>query len=253
MIGVPAEDRAKVFDWSNRLVGGQDPDFSPSEDDQMVAQTEIYAYCDAIAADRRANPRDDIMSTLVHAEVDGDRLGDQELNLFFVLLCVAGNETTRNLISHAMMALIEHPDARRELAANIDDDALWNTATEEFLRWNGSIHNFRRTATQPTRIRDTDIAEGDKVVIYYHAANRDESVFPNPDTFDIRRSPNDHVSFGGGGTHFCLGANLARLEIRTMLRELLRRFPDAEYAGTPKRFRSDFVNGIKELPVKLSS
>jgi len=253
MIGVPAEDRTKVFDWSNRLVGGQDPDFSPSEDDQMTAQTEIYAYCDAIAADRRARPRDDIMSTLVHAEVDGDRLGDQELNLFFVLLCVAGNETTRNLISHAMMALIEHPDARRELVANIDDDDLWNTATEEFLRWNGSIHNFRRTATQPTRIRDTDIAEGDKVVIYYHSANRDPSVFTDPDTFDIHRSPNDHVSFGGGGTHFCLGANLARLEIRTMLRELLRRFPEAEYNGTPKRFRSDFVNGIKELPVKLSA
>lgn len=253
MIGVPPEDRTKVFDWSNRLVGGQDPDFSPSEDDQMTAQTEIYAYCDAIAADRRAKPRDDIMSTLVHAEVDGDRLGDQELNLFFVLLCVAGNETTRNLISHAMMALIEHPDARRELAANIDDDDLWNTATEEFLRWNGSIHNFRRTATQPTRIRDTDIAEGDKVVIYYHSANRDPSVFTDPDTFDIHRSPNDHVSFGGGGTHFCLGANLARLEIRTMLRELLRRFPEADYNGTPKRFRSDFVNGIKELPVKLSA
>ncbi|HET8929891.1 MAG TPA: cytochrome P450 [Acidimicrobiales bacterium] len=251
MIGVPAEDRTKVFEWSNRLVGGQDPDFSPSEDDQMIAQTEIYAYCDAIAADRRANPRDDIMSTLVHAEVEGDRLDTQELNLFFVLLCVAGNETTRNLISHAMMALIEHPDARRELAANIDDDALWNTATEEFLRWNGSIQNFRRTATQATRIRDTDIAEGDKVVIYYHSANRDDSVFTNPDTFDIHRSPNDHVSFGGGGTHFCLGANLARLEIRTMLREVLRRFPEAEYNGAPKRFRSDFVNGIKELPVKL--
>lgn len=253
MIGVPAEDRAKVFEWSNRLVGGQDPDFSPSEDDQMLAQTEIYAYCDAIAADRRTHPRDDIMSTLVHAEVDGDRLDTQELDLFFVLLCVAGNETTRNLISHAMMALIEHPDARRELAANIDDDALWNTATEEFLRWNGSIHNFRRTTTEATRIGDTEIAAGDKVVIYYHSANRDPSVFARPDIFDIHRSPNDHLSFGGGGTHFCLGANLARLEIRTMLREVLRRFPDAEYTSPPKRFRSDFVNGIKELPVKLSA
>lgn len=252
MIGVPPEDRSKVFEWSNRLVGGQDPDFSPGEDDQMIAQTEIYAYCDAIAADRRANPRDDIMSTLVHAEIDGDRLDERELNLFFVLLCVAGNETTRNLISHAMMALIDHPSAREELVANIDNDALWNTATEEFLRWNGSIQNFRRTATCDTEIAGQPIAAGDKVVVYYHSANRDETVFDQPDTFDIHRSPNDHVSFGGGGTHFCLGANLARLEISTMLRELLRRFPNAEYAGTPKRFRSDFVNGIKYLPVKLT-
>ena len=210
MIGVPAEDRPKVFEWSNRLVGGLDPDFVVTETDQLVAQTEIYAYCEAIAADRRVNPRDDIMTALVQAEVDGDKMTDQELNLFFVLLCVAGNETTRNLISHAMMALIEHPEARAELAANVDDDALWNSATEEFLRWSGSIQNFRRTATRPTEIRGQAIAEGDKVVIFYASANRDEEAFENPDTFDIHRSPNDHVTFGGGGTHFCLGANLAR-------------------------------------------
>jgi cholest-4-en-3-one 26-monooxygenase len=217
-----------------------------------VAQTEIYAYCEAIAADRRVNPRDDIMTALVQAEVDGDKMTDQELNLFFVLLCVAGNETTRNLISHAMMALIEHPEARAELAANVDDDALWNSATEEFLRWSGSIQNFRRTATRATEIRGQAIAEGDKVVIFYASANRDEEAFENPDTFDIHRSPNDHVTFGGGGTHFCLGANLARMEIRTMMRELLRRYPNAEYTGEPRRMRSDFINGIKYLPVQLS-
>lgn len=220
--------------------------------DQETAQVEIYAYCDAIAADRRAHPRDDIMSTLVHAEVDGDRMNDQELNLFFVLLCVAGNETTRNLLSHAMMALIEFPDVRRDLVANIDDEALWNSATEEFLRWNGSIQNFRRTATRDTEIRGQKIAAGDKVVIYYHSGNHDEEAFVNADTLDIRRSPNDHVSLGGGGTHFCLGANLARLEIKTMLREVLRRFPEAEFNGDTRRMRSDFVNGIKYLPVKLS-
>ncbi len=252
MIGVPAEDRPKVFEWSNRLVGGLDPDFVVTETDQLVAQTEIYAYCEAIAADRRVNPRDDIMTALVQAEVDGDKMTDQELNLFFVLLCVAGNETTRNLISHAMMALIEHPEARAELAANVDDDALWNSATEEFLRWSGSIQNFRRTATRPTEIRGQAIAEGDKVVIFYASANRDEEAFENPDTFDIHRSPNDHVTFGGGGTHFCLGANLARMEIRTMMRELLRRYPNAEYTGEPRRMRSDFINGIKYLPVQLS-
>jgi cholest-4-en-3-one 26-monooxygenase len=252
MIGVPAEDRPKVFEWSNRLVGGLDPDFVVTETDQLVAQTEIYAYCEAIAADRRVNPRDDIMTALVQAEVDGDKMTDQELNLFFVLLCVAGNETTRNLISHAMMALIEHPEARAELAANVDDDALWNSATEEFLRWSGSIQNFRRTATRATEIRGQAIAEGDKVVIFYASANRDEEAFENPDTFDIHRSPNDHVTFGGGGTHFCLGANLARMEIRTMMRELLRRYPNAEYTGEPRRMRSDFINGIKHLPVQLS-
>jgi cholest-4-en-3-one 26-monooxygenase len=252
MIGVPAEDRPKVFEWSNRLVGGLDPDFVVTETDQLVAQTEIYAYCEAIAADRRVNPRDDIMTALVQAEVDGDKMTDQELNLFFVLLCVAGNETTRNLISHAMMALIEHPEARAELAANVDDDALWNSATEEFLRWSGSIQNFRRTATRATEIRGQAIAEGDKVVIFYASANRDEEAFENPDTFDIHRSPNDHVTFGGGGTHFCLGANLARMEIRTMMRELLRRYPNAEYTGEPRRMRSDFINGIKYLPVQLS-
>jgi cholest-4-en-3-one 26-monooxygenase len=252
MIGVPAQDRPKVFEWSNRLVGGLDPDFVVTETDQLVAQTEIYAYCEAIAADRRVNPRDDIMTALVQAEVDGDKMTDQELNLFFVLLCVAGNETTRNLISHAMMALIEHPEARAELAANVDDDALWNSATEEFLRWSGSIQNFRRTATRATEIRGQAIAEGDKVVIFYASANRDEEAFENPDTFDIHRSPNDHVTFGGGGTHFCLGANLARMEIRTMMRELLRRYPNAEYTGEPRRMRSDFINGIKHLPVQLS-
>jgi cholest-4-en-3-one 26-monooxygenase len=252
MIGVPAEDRPKVFEWSNRLVGGLDPDFVVTETDQLVAQTEIYAYCEAIAADRRVSPRDDIMTALVQAEVDGDKMTDQELNLFFVLLCVAGNETTRNLISHAMMALIEHPEARAELAANVDDDALWNSATEEFLRWSGSIQNFRRTATRATEIRGQAIAEGDKVVIFYASANRDEEAFENPDTFDIHRSPNDHVTFGGGGTHFCLGANLARMEIRTMMRELLRRYPNAEYTGEPRRMRSDFINGIKYLPVQLS-
>ena len=251
MIGVPREDRMKVFEWSNHLIGGQDPDFNVSPAEQELAQIEIYAYCDAIAADRRVNPRDDIMTTLVNAEVDGDRMSDQELNLFFVLLCVAGNETTRNLLSHAMMALIDFPDVRRDLVANIDDEALWNTATEEFLRWNGSIQNFRRTATRDTEVRGHKIAAGDKVVMYYHSGNHDEEAFDHADTLDIRRSPNDHVALGGGGTHFCLGANLARLEIKTMLREVLRRFPEAEYNGQARRMRSDFVNGIKYLPVKL--
>lgn len=253
MIGVPDEDRHMVFDWSNRLVGGQDPDFRTSAADGEAAAAEIYAYCDVIVADRLANPRDDIMTALVHAEVDGDRLSAQELNMFFVLLCVAGNETTRNLLAHSLQALLERPDVTADLVAGIDDDALWSSATEEFLRWGSAIHNFRRTTTRDTEIAGQPIAAGEKVVIYYPAANTDPAHFADPYTFDPRRTPNDHLTFGGGGAHFCLGANLARAEIKIMMREFLRRFPNVEAAGEHRRMRSDFVNGIKHLPVRLNA
>ncbi|HEX2384021.1 MAG TPA: cytochrome P450 [Acidimicrobiales bacterium] len=252
MIGIPEEDRHRATALANRLVGAQDPDFQSSEEDSQLASAELYALCDELAADRRKNPRDDIMSILVGAEVDGDRLTDTELNLFFVLLVVAGNETTRNLIAHAMLALIERPDARAELVAGIDDDALWATAVEEMLRWGVSIQNFRRTVTHDTEIRGVPIKEGDKVVTFYASANRDEDVFEDSMTFDIRRTPNDHVTFGGGGVHFCLGANLARLEIKWIMREMLRRYPNPELAGEVLRLRSDFVNGIKYMPLRLN-
>jgi len=249
MIGVPEEDRHRIFEWSNKLVGADDPMFQSTPEVGQTAAAEIYAYCDTIASDRRANPRDDIMSTLVHAEVDGERLTQTELNMFFVLLVVAGNETTRNLIAHSMLALIEQPDARAELIADPD---LLPSATEEMLRWGCSIQNFRRTATHDTEIRGVPIAEGDKVVIYYLSANRDEEEFPDPDRFDVRRTPNNHVTFGGGGVHFCLGANLARLEIRVMIEEVLRRLPDIELAGPYRRMRSDFINGITSMPVTFT-
>jgi cholest-4-en-3-one 26-monooxygenase len=252
MIGIAEEDRHRATALANRLVGAQDPDFQSSEEDAQLASAELYALCDELAADRRQQPRDDIMSILVNAEVDGDRLTDTELNLFFVLLVVAGNETTRNLIAHALLALIEWPDARAELIAGIDDDALWDTAVEEMLRWGVSIQNFRRTATHDTEIRGVPIKQGDKVVTFYASANRDEDVFEDAMTFDIHRTPNDHVTFGGGGVHFCLGANLARLEIKWMMREFLRRYPDAALAGEVRRLRSDFVNGIKYMPVALN-
>ena len=250
MIGIAPEDRHRATALANQMVGGQDPDFQ-SDDDGTAASAEMYAICDAIAADRRANPRDDIMSILVHAEMDGDRLTEPELNLFFVLLVVAGNETTRNLIAHSMLALIDNPDARGKLTENIDDDALWDCAVEEMLRWGSSIHNFRRTATHDTEIRGVPIKEGQKVVTYYASANRDEDVFPEPHRFDIHRTPNDHVTFGGGGVHFCLGANLARLEIKAMLQEFLRRYPNPSLAGEPRRLRSDFINGFKYIPLAL--
>jgi cholest-4-en-3-one 26-monooxygenase len=252
MIGIPDADRHRATALANRLVGAQDPDFQSSDEDGQLASAELYGLCDELAADRRQNPRDDIMSILVHAEVDGDKLTDTELNLFFVLLVVAGNETTRNLIAHAMLALIERPDARAELVAGIDDDELWGTAVEEMLRWGVSIHNFRRTVTHDTEIRGVPIKQGDKVVTYYASANRDEEVFEDSMTFDTRRTPNDHVTFGGGGVHFCLGANLARLEIKWIMREMLRRFPNPELAGDVRRLRSDFVNGIKYMPLKLN-
>ena len=253
MIGVPAEDRPKVFEWSNRLVGGLDPDFVVTETDQLVAQTEIYAYCEAIAADRRVNPRDDIMTALVQAEVDGDKMTDQELNLFFVLLCVAGNETTRNLISHAMMALIEHPEARAELAANVDDDALWNSATEEFLRWSGSIQNFRRTATR--RHRDPRPGhrrgrQGRHLLRRRRTATRRRSRTRTPSTSTAR--PTTTSPSVGVAPTSASARTSPRMEIRTMMRELLRRYPNAEYTGEPRRMRSDFINGIKYLPVQLS-
>ncbi len=252
MIGVPNDDRHLVFDWSNRMVGFQDSDFRTSEEDGQMAAAEIYAYCDQIVADRLVNPKDDIMTALVQAEVDGDKLSAEELNMFFVILCVAGNETTRNLIAHSMQVLLERPDVKADLVANIDDDALWDSATEEFLRWGAAIHNFRRTATVDARIGDQPIKAGEKVVIYYAAANRDPEHFDDPMTFDPRRKDNDHLTFGGGGAHFCLGANLARAEIKIMMREFLRRFPNVEANGEHKRMRSDFINGIKYLPVKLN-
>jgi len=253
LLGVPVEDRRLVFDWSNRMVGAQDPDFQASEEDGEAAMAEIYMYCDALAADRREHPRDDIMSALVEAEIDGDKLSPEELNMFFVTLVVAGNETTRNLIAHSMQAILELPELKAELVAGIDDDALWASATEEFLRWGASIHNFRRTATVDTTIGGQAIKAGDKVVIYYPAANRDPDHFTDPEVFDPRRTPNDHLTFGGGGTHFCLGANLARAQIKTMVRTFLRRYPDVTAAGEHRRMRSDFVNGIKYLPVSLNN
>ncbi|GGS72603.1 cytochrome P450 [Planobispora rosea] len=251
MVGVPEADQAMIFDWSNRMVGFQDSDFRTTPEDGEIAAAEMYAYCDALVEERRTGPRDDILTALINAEIDGDRLSRDEIDAFFVLLSVAGNETTRNLIAHAMRALIERPDVYRELVDRIGDEDLWRSATEEFLRWGSSIHNFRRTALRDTELHGQKIAEGEKVVTFYASANYDEEIFTDPLTLDIRRSPNDHVTFGGGGPHFCLGAGLARAQITAMLRELLRRFPAAEFTAPPKRMRSDFINGIKHMPVRF--
>jgi cholest-4-en-3-one 26-monooxygenase len=250
MLGLAEEDWPRMFELSNKLVGFDDPDYRSSPEEGQAAAAEIFGYCDTVAADRRAHPRDDLMSNLVHAEVDGERLDDLEVNLFFVTLVVAGNETTRNLINHSMLALIEHPDEAERLRR---DPSLWPTAVEEMLRWGASIHNFRRTATRDTELRGQPIAEGDKVVMYYMSANRDEEVFADPNHFDVGRTPNEHVTFGGGGVHHCLGANLARAEIRSVMHELVDRIRDVELAGPVRRLRSDFVNGIKVMPIRFAT
>jgi cholest-4-en-3-one 26-monooxygenase len=245
MIGLEPELWPKMVEASNDLIGSRnDPEFAHV--DPNLASAEIYALCDAVAEDRRQRPRDDLMTALVEAEIDGQRLDNLELNLFFISLVVAGNETTRNLINHALLALLEHPDQAQRLR---DDPSLWDTAVEEMLRWGSSIHNFRRTATCDTELRGVPIAAGDKVVIYYASANRDEDVFPEPHRFDVGRTPNDHMAFGGGGVHYCLGANLARAEIRATMRQIVERLPNIRLAGPVERLTSDFVNGIKRMPV----
>lgn len=245
MIGLEKEQWPRMFEVSNDLIGSRDdPEYAHV--DTELASAEIFALCDAVAEDRRANPRDDLMTALVQAELDGERLDNTELNLFFITLVVAGNETTRNLINHAALALMEHPEQAQRLR---DDPSLWDTAVEEMLRWGSSIHNFRRTATQNTELGGIPIKKGDKVVMYYASANRDEAVFENPHTFDVGRTPNDHVTFGGGGVHYCLGANLARAEIKATMRQVVERLPGMQLAGPPVRLTSDFVNGIKQMPV----
>lgn len=247
MLGVPASDRDQFKLWSDAMIEAAT---EPTEATYALA-FELWQYFEKIIEQRRVDPADDLISVIAGAEVDDVPLTNAELNGFCMTLLVAGNETTRNLIAHSVLALIEHPEAKAELAANLDDEALWNSATEEFLRWGSSIQNFRRTVTRDTEVAGQPLATGEKVVIYYMSANRDERVFDDPHRFDIHRSPNDHLTFGGGGAHFCLGANLARAEIRILVRELLRRHPNVDLAGPPRRMRSDFINGIKELPVQL--
>jgi cholest-4-en-3-one 26-monooxygenase len=247
LIGIPQEDRRKLFDWSNRLIGFDDPEFQTSLEDGKQAAAEMWMYANEVAEARKGNSGDDFVSVLMNAEVDGARLTEMEFDAFFLLLAVAGNETTRNLISGGMLALIEHPEQRARLIA---DPSLIPSAVEEMLRWVTPVMHFRRTATCDTELRGVKIKENDKVVIFYSSANRDESIFPDPDHFDVGRTPNEHLAFGIG-QHFCLGANLARLEIRVIFEELLRFYPAIELAGPVRRLRSNFINGFKEIPVRL--
>jgi cholest-4-en-3-one 26-monooxygenase len=248
MIGVPLTDRHLVFDWSNKMLAYDDPEYQTAPDVPKIASAEMFVYANQLALQRQANPKDDLVSVLMEAEVDGEKLTVAEFNCFFMLLAVAGNETTRNLISGGMLALIEHPEERARLMA---DPSLLDSAVEEMLRWVSPVMVFRRTATRDAELCGQPIRQGDSVSVWYGSANRDETMFENPDRFDVGRTPNEHLAFGIG-PHFCLGANLARLEIRIMFERLLQRLPDIQLAGPVQRLRSNFINGIKHMPVRFT-
>jgi cholest-4-en-3-one 26-monooxygenase len=250
-LGVPYEDRHKLFEWSNRMIGSEDPEYAISEDATNQARFEMYLYANALGTDRRENPRDDIISKLIHGDVDGERLSEMDFDLFFLLLSVAGNETTRNALSHGLAALLDNPDQYQEL---VDDPSIIEaTAVDEVLRYGTPVMYFRRNVTEDMDYKGHHINQGDKVSLWFISANRDESVFENPYAFDIHRDPNPHVAFGGGGPHHCIGTHLARMEMKVLFEELVARVPRIEKLAEPTRLRSNFINGLKHLPVRLET
>ncbi len=249
LLGVPAEDRDRMFDWSNRMVGYEDPEFGLTEEDAANASLELYAYAAQLFAEKRVGSHEDLMTVLANIELDGEQLTELELELFFLMLTIAGNETTRNLVSGAMLAFFEFPDQWERLRA---DRSLLPSAVEEMLRFVSPVMNFRRTVTAPFELNGRKLAEDDKVIFFHSSANRDETVFADPMRFDVGRSPNPHMAFGGGGPHFCLGANLARMEIRVIFDHLLDRLPDLRPNGPADRLQSQFINGVKHLPVAFT-
>ncbi len=260
IMGVPEEDTPQIIEWGDAMIAQADPEYSRAVIDKedtsdyrllpfrSPAALDMMAYAHAMAAERRRRPRDDLVTKLIEAEVEGQRLTEQEFDNFFCLLAVAGNETTRHAISHGVLALMEHRDQWRRL---LEDPGLMPLATEEILRWSSPTMHFRRTATCDLELGGKRIREGDKVVVWFISGNRDEDVFPDPFRFDVGRDPNPQMAFGSGGPHICLGAHLARLEIRVMFEELLPRLADIELTGPVVRLRSNFINGIKHMPVRV--
>jgi len=245
LMGVPEGDRQRLYELSHALIDDQDPEVAPTPETSTESLLEIFSYATDLAAKERANPTGSLTSMLLEAEVDGRKLSDMEYTLFFMFLIVAGNETTRTASSHGLHTLIQHPEALARLVA---DPSLIPGAIEEILRWEPPIHHFRRTATLDTTIGGHAIAEGDKVVMWYAASNRDPAVFDDPHTFRIDRSPNRQQSFGIG-EHFCLGANLARLSLRLIFTELLATIDNIELEAPPRRLHSNLINGIKEMRI----
>ena len=253
MMGISSSSYRYVFDQTNVILGATDPEYVADLADAapaiLRAAQELAVLAEDLARVRQERPAEDLTSALVHAEVDGERLTLAEIASFFVLLVLAGNETTRHAISHGMKALHDHPDQRRIWAE--DFETIAPTAIEEIVRWATPVIHFRRTATRDAAVGGQRIRSGEKVVMWYNSGNRDETVFEDPYRFDVRRTPNEHVGFGGPGPHFCLGAHLARREMTVMFRELLRRVPDLEIIGEPAYLASLFFNGIKHMPCEL--
>lgn len=247
MMGIPEDDHDQIFHWTNVILGFGDKDIAQDYEEFVKVAMDIGAYATAHADDRRVNPQDDLTTALVHAEVDGERLTSAEIASFFILLVVAGNETTRNAISHGVLALTRYTDERARWWA--DYEALAPTAVEEVVRWASPVIYMRRTLTEDCELSGVKMAAGDKATLWYCSANRDEGKFADPWTFDVGRTPNPHAGFGGGGAHFCLGANLARREISVVFEELHRQIPDIAATEEPARLLSPFIHGIKRLPV----
>ncbi|MET8947822.1 cytochrome P450 [Streptomyces sp. NPDC004542] len=243
LIGIPQDDRAKIFDWSNRMIAYDDPEYAITKEIGQESATEVIAYAMNMAADRKRCPAEDIVTTLVAAEDEGN-LNSDEFGFFVLMLAVAGNETTRNAITHGMHAFLTHPGQwdlyRRERPS---------TAAEEIVRWATPVNSFQRTATQDTELGGKHIRKGDRVGLFYASANHDPEVFTDPDAFDITRDPNPHLGFGGGGPHYCLGKSLAVLEIDLIFNAVADAMPGLTLADEPRRLRSAWVNGVKELRV----
>ncbi|AZS87577.1 cytochrome P450 [Streptomyces griseoviridis] len=244
LIGIPQADRTRIFEWSNRMIAYDDPEYAITEEVGAESATELIAYAMNMAADRKQCPAEDIVSTLVAAEDEGN-LNSDEFGFFVLMLAVAGNETTRNAITHGMHAFLTHPEQwelfKRERP---------QTTAEEIVRWAAPVNAFQRTATQDTELGGKRIRKGDRVGIFYASANHDPEVFTDPDAFDITRDPNPHLGFGGGGPHFCLGKSLAVLEINLIFGAIAEAMPGLTLAGDPRRLRSAWINGVKELQVR---
>jgi cytochrome P450 len=262
LLGVPEEDDDKLIEWGDRCIGNTDPELadvlldSPESDQYRLlpfrspAAVELFEYGHWLAAQRREDARDDLVSKLVHAEIEGEKLTPQEFDTMFLLLVVAGNETTRQAIAHGMNALMEHREEWRRLTA--EPELIWRTAADEILRWSTPVLHFRRTATRDVELRGRTIRAGDKVVVWYISANFDEEVFDEPYRFDVGRARNPHIVFGGGGPHYCLGAHLAKLEVQVMFEMMLPRIADMEPTGPVERMRTNFTNAFKRMPVRVT-
>jgi cholest-4-en-3-one 26-monooxygenase len=241
LLGIPQEDRGKIFAWSNEMIGYDDPEYGG---DSQAAAAELVGYAMTMAEDRRGCPRDDIVTTLVHAQLGDGQLSSDEFGFFVILLAVAGNETTRNAISHGMHAFLTHPDQWELYQAERPQSAV-----DEIVRWATPVTVFQRTALADTTLGGQQIKEGQRVGLFYRSANFDEEVFDAPERFDVMRTPNPHLGFGGTGTHYCLGVNLAKLEMELMFNAIADGMPGIKLAGDPQRLRSGWLNGMKSLPV----